>query len=318
MGRNTINNIMFIAVAYGCIGWLSLAPSHADPRVKKATQHYLEGSRELKAGEFGAAIRSFNKAYRSLPAHPHFNCHRAQFLNYIGNAEERLRKPYDAMRSYYRAAYQSACKTPATRNYAASRYNSLYQRWMSSIQIETTPPNARVIQLATGGDQALGSTPFKKVFSPGEYRFKLRLYDHQTVFVNISLRPGMHLKREYKLVKGDDPVNRPEKVDVAPPPPVAGNDPSANPNATTVPEKRDTGSALVGKSVKDTEVAGLDPSGDLTSLTGQRRNQVKPGPPVYKQVWFWAVIGTVAAAAIVIPIAIPKEQKVLVNQGRMF
>lgn len=317
MQRSQINGMMFIAVVSVCLWGMDRKTSHADPRVTKATQFYLQGSRELKAGENAAAVKSFNKAYRTLPPHPHFNCHRAQFLNYIGNAEERLRKYYDAMRSYYKAGYQSGCKTAATTSYAAGRYNTLYRRWMSSIQIETTPPNARVIQLSTAGDQALGNTPFKRVFSPGEYRFKLRLYDHQTVFVNISLRPGMHLKKEYKLVKGDDPVNRPEKVDVAPPPPVAGNDQPPTPN-TNLPEKRTSGVALVGKSVKDSEVGGLDPSGDLTNLTGQNRAPVKPGPPVYKQAWFWIVIGTVATAAVVIPIAIPKEQKVLVNQGRLF
>lgn len=286
----------------------------ANPKVKRATKMYLQGSRQLKSGKYSSAVRSFRNAYRTLPRHPHFNCHRAQFLNYMGNAQERLRKPYNAMRSYYTSAYRSGCKTARTRNYAAGRYRSLYRRWMSSIQITTTPPNARIIHLKTGGDTTIGKTPFKKVFNPGKYRFKIRLYDHRTVFVNLTLRPGMHLKRNYKLVKGDDPVNRPEKVDVAPPPPVAG--PVKTNNRRT--RKKNDGPKLMGRRVSSSDVRGLDPSGDIPGITGGRRATVKPGPPVYKQAWFWAVVGTVAAAAIVIPIVIPKEQQVLVNQGKAF
>lgn len=314
MQLRTINFGTLLALATVVWVWGGMPQeSHANPRVKQATKLYLQGSRQLKAGKYSSAVRSFNRAYQKLPGHPHFHCHRAQFLNYMGNAQERLRKPYNAMRSYYRSAYQSGCKNKATRNYAAGRYRSLYSRWMSSIQIKTTPPNARLIRLGgPGGDKTVGRTPFKKVFNPGKYRFKIRLYDHRTVFVNLTLRPGMHIKRNYKLVKGDDPVNRPEKVDVAPPPPVTGA-----PVATRrkVAKKKDDIGNL-GRRVSSADVKGLDPTGGDLGL-GTRR-PAKPSAPVYKQAWFWAVVGTVTAAAIVIPIVIPKDQRVLVNQGKVF
>ncbi len=306
---------ILLTIACVMVWGVALQESHADSRVKRATAYYLKGNRLLKARKYSAAVRAFRRAYRTLPRHPHFNCHRSQFLNYMGNAQERMRKPYSAMRSYYKSAYRSRCKTAATRNYAARRYKSLYRRWSSSITITTTPPKARLILLGKGGDKTIGRTPFKRVFSPGRYRFKIRLYDHRTVFVNLTLRPGSHIKREYKLVKGDDPVNRPEKVDVAPPPPVLGAKSNA-PNAPNAKKKKAI--ALLGRRVSNSEVRGLDSSSDISKITGKPSRSSKIGPPVYKQVWFWAVIGTVAAAAVIIPIAVPKEQKILINQGKLF
>lgn len=302
----------------------SFSANAADPRVKKATAWYLKGNRFLKARQNGKAARAFTKAYRLLPRHPHFNCHRAQFMNYIGLAQERMRKPYIAMRSYYSSAYRSGCRKGATRNYAARRYRYLYNRWMSSIQVTTTPPSARFVQMTTTGDKQLGKTPFKKVFSPGKYKFKIRLYDHRTVYVNINLRAGMHVKKTYKLVKGDDPVNRPEKVDVAPPPPVVGGRTPATNNNYNFPAKRTKRKkrfVLSSRTNDPVATRGLDPSGtgdDGLGLRKPRRLVKKSGPPVYKQAWFWAVVGGVVAAGVIIPIVVPKEQKVLISQGKLY
>ena len=306
---------LLVTLACVMVWGLGIQESHANSRVKRATSYYLKGNRQLKARKYRSAVSSFRRAYRTLPPHPHFNCHRAQFLNYMGNAQERMRKPYAAMRSYYSSAYRSRCKTASTRNYASRRYRSLYRRWMSSIKITTTPPKARLILLGKGGDKTLGRTPFKRVFSPGRYRFKIRLYDHRTVFVNLTLKPGSHIKRQYKLVKGDDPVNRPEKVDVAPPPPVLGAK-TGTPGLAKVKKKKAV--ALLGRRVSRDEVRGLDSRSDISKITGRPDRVKKPSAPLYKQAWFWGVIGTVAAAAVVIPIVIPKEQKVLVNQGKLF
>jgi hypothetical protein len=124
----------------------------------------------------------------------------------------------------------------------------------------------------------------------------------------------MHINRAVNLVKGDDPVNRPEKVDIAPPPPVSGIRPK-DPTPTKTTKKEEI--ALINQSSSQ-DLSGMDPSGDISTLTGRKSIVTKPGPPVYKQAWFWAVIGGVVAAGVIIPIVIPKEQKVLINQGRFY
>lgn len=301
--------------------------AYANARVKKATSWYLKGNNLFNAKKYGQAVGAFRKAYSLLPRHPHFNCHRAQFLNYMGRAYESMRRPHNAMKTYYQAAYRVGCKTATTRNYAAGRYRYLYGRWMCSIQIKTTPPKARVYLITPTGDKKLGRTPFKKVFSPGKYNFKIRLYDHRTIFYKVDLRPGRHLKRTLKMVKGDDPVTRVEKVDVAPPVPMASLSKAKDKKtASKDPNKIDLGSfaspnASTGGSggldSRGRKTASAGSSGDLVSVTATRK-KVKNGPPVYKQAWFWAVIGGVAAAAVIIPIVVPKEQKALVSQGKMF
>lgn len=320
--KSTIRTLVVFGFA---LTWLVGSTAQANPKVKQATSWYLKGNNYLNAGENSKAVAAFRKAYRLLPRHPHFNCHRAQFLNYMGRAYERMRQPRTAMTSYYTAAYRSRCKTSSTRSYAAKRYRYLYGRWMCSIQFKTTPPKSRIYQITPTGDKLMGRTPYKKVFSPGKYSFKIRLYDHRTIYYKVDLRPGRHLKKTFKMVKGDDPITRVEKVDIAPPIPMArlkngGN--STNPNKVAVkkgPEKINLGSfANAGSSGLDTgKKTGNGQKNDLATITS-RRKIVKDGPPVYKQAWFWAVIGGVAVAAVVIPIVVPKEQKALISQGKLF
>ncbi len=287
----------------------------ADVTAKRASQLFIKGRNYFQLKQYQKAIATFTKAYRALPIHPQFNCYRAQFLNYIGRSYEGLRKYYAAMRSYYNAAYRTNCRKKGATNYAIQRYNALYRRWMCSITVNTTPPKARLYMLTPQGDKLLGKTPIKKVLSPGSYRFKIRLYDHRTVFFSVKLRPGMHLRKHFKLVKGEDPINRPEKIDVAPPPPVA----SAKPKAAG--PKKDTPKSLLGdeptgflKSRRSIDPTGAD---ELTGTLAKKRKKIQ-GPPVYKQAWFWAVIGGVTAAAIIIPIVIPKPQKVLISNGKLY
>ena len=307
----------YLVISAMCLGALIMFPmqSHAD-RVKQATSWYLKGSGYLKAGQYSKAISALGRAYRLLPRHPHFNCHRASFLNYQGQAYERMKKPYAAMRVYYKAAYKSRCrKTHST--HAARKYQRLYGRWMCSISFTTTPPKARIFKIVGSRDTQIGHTPMKKVFSPGTYKFKIRLYDHKTQYLNIKLRPGMHVKKVFTLVKGDDPVNRPEKVDVAPPPPMAANGKkqpapvaglSKKPKRIALGVNNSLNGGLgIGGATETDGVGLIDPS-----------KRKKAGPPLYKQAWFWGVVGGVVVGATVVAIVIPKEQQLTVNQTTLF
>jgi hypothetical protein len=295
----------------------------ANARVKKATAHYLKGSNFFSSGKYSKAVSSFRRAYGLLPRHPHFNCHRTRFLDYMGRSYERLRQPHRAMQSFYTAAYRVGCKTASVKGYSARRYRYLYGRWMCSISFNTTPPKARVYQITSKGDKLLSRTPYKKVFSPGKYSFKIRLYDHRTIYYKVDLRPGRHLKKNFKMVKGDDPVTRVEKVDIAPPVPIAKAGNTTN-TAKKKVARTDPNKINLGTFSNPSGSKGLDPGGSNTNGGGDiadrvnTRKIVKAGPPVYKQVWFWAVIGSAAALAVVIPIVIPKDQKALVSQGKMF
>ena len=73
--------------------------------------------------------------------------------------------------------------------------------------------------ITSEGEQQIGRTPFKKKRYPaGKYRFKIRLYEYKTQYLDLQLKSGMHITKSFKLIKGEDAVNRTEKVDVAPPP----------------------------------------------------------------------------------------------------
>lgn len=303
-----------------CFLGLFLLPALASAdKVKQATKWYLKGRTLMGAKKYSSASKAFGRAYRLLPRHPHFNCHRASFLNYQASAFERLRKPYAAMRTYYKAAYRSYCKTKSTTAYPSKRYRYLYRRWMSSIQFTSTPPKARIFQIVGNQDKPMGKTPYKKNFSPGTYRFKVRLYDHKTMYYNLKLKAGMHVTKNFKMVKGDDPVNRPEKVDVAPPPPVAaGGNPSAAPPSQPAPppERKTTKIALGGDNLSNSET-GLNTAGNVDDPLLRKRKKGKPGPPVYTQPWFWGVIGAVVVGGVVVAIVVPKPTTVTISAGAL-
>ena len=301
-----------------CSLWFAVLPTtvQAGGNINLATKWYLKGASYLKARRYRQAVRALKKAYRLLPRHPHFNCHRTSFLNYQANAYERMRKPYAAMKAYYKAAYRSGCKKSKSTRYPARRYRALYRRWMCSIHFITTPPRARVFRILGGRDVEVGKTPLKKVFSPGNYKFKIRLYDHKTQLYSIRLRPGTHKRLHFKLAKGDDPISRPENVDVAPPPMITGKKTTNN---IPVPKRKEPKKISFGKNDYNSSSVGLNGGGNGFKEEDPllKKRKTKPSAPVYKQTWFWVTIGAVAVGTTVIVLVIPKESQVNMSQGQL-
>ncbi len=295
---------------------LSLFPQKglASGNINLATKWYLKGAKYLRSKRYRQAIRALQKAYRLLPRNSHFNCHRTSFLTYQGTAYERMRRPYAAMKVYHRAAYRSGCRKPKSTSYPARRYRALYRRWMCSIHFVTTPPKARVYRMLGGRDIQIGKTPFKKVFSPGNYKFKIRLYDHKTQIYSIRLRPGMHKRLHFKLVKGDDPVTRPENVDVAPPPMITGK---PNTNAIPTPKRKEPTKISFGDPDYSKNTTGLSSGGVAEEDPLLKKQKSKPSAPVYKQAWFWVTIGAVVVGTTAVVLIIPKEQQVNMSQGKL-
>jgi hypothetical protein len=318
-----------------CVALLGLTLPASAADINKATNLYVKGSSLLRSKKYSSALRTFRRAYRYLPRVPRFNCHRTQFRNYIANSLENLRRPYAAMREYYSAAYSTRCKNRQYTGYAARRYRSLYGRWMCSLSLKSNPPNARLILLTSKGDKLWGRMKagkgFKKVMMPGTFRFKIRLYEHRTVYYTIKLKPGMHVKKVFQMQKGNDPINRKENLAVALPPPVSGgggatnnNIPSlGNPNPTgntgnKAPAKKKLTLNLQPDNPKGTGGGGIGANPTIDPLGTKRKIIKNSGPPVYRQPWFWATIGAVVVGATVTAILIPKEQKVLLNKGALF
>ena len=326
----------FLRILFG-IGLLVLgvtaSPAHAS-KIQKAIDAYLKGQTQAKAGQYAKALRSFETAHQNVPRLPHFNCRRSTFLQYQGSMLVKLGRPYQAMRRYYDAAYSSGCKEGKTTGPAASWYKSLDRRYMSYLTINTTPPKANVIAVTTKGEDKIAQTPYSKRMMPGRYRFKIRLYDHKTVVLDIQLKPGSRINKEIALAKGEDPVSRTENVDVAPPPPIGdqpeGGDPAAqgtggdgNTGSTETDEPKQPKITFKEDPANPTEtrVAGTgigSGTGKDDDLGVTKRTVVKPGPPIYKQAWFWITIGVVVTGAVVVAIVVPKEQTVNVGQGTLF
>lgn len=321
--------------------WLGSIPAaQAQDKINKAISVYLKGEKELKAGKYRDAASSFGQAHNLVPRIPRFNCHRARFLQYKANAEEKMRSFYAAIRTYHTAAYKTGCGDAKIKGDAGRKYTTLYRRWMSSIEFETTPPKAKIIEIAANGsEKQIGVTPMRLYLLPGSFKYKLRLYEYQTVFLNVKLNAGNHIKRPFKLVKGDDPINRPEAVDIAPPPPMdmgAGTPEGSPSEAPTTPQpaegskeepppegegeskiKLDPEPAAEGGKPGERVASLGTPTADELSLD-KRRNVVKPGPPIYRQAWFWITISAVVVGAVIVAIVVPKEQQVTVTQGSVF
>ena len=282
-------------------------------KLNQAIQYYRQGQVYSRARQHKKAARSYGYAAQLLRNNSYFNCRRAQFRNYEANAYEKARNYYKAMRIYYNSAYRSGCKTRNVTGYAAKRYRILHYRYTCSIRFTTTPPGARVILIdANNNEQRLGKTPFKRSFNPGKYKFKLRLYEHKTQWVTATLRRGMHIKKNFKLIRGDDPLHKPEKVDIAPPPDIDMR--KMNKRIAKKPKKRTFRLKIKDSGGNDKE----DPKDDKILNRPNRINKAQTGPPIYKKAWFWATIGVVAAGTTAVIILIPKEKQVLVNQGKLF
>jgi len=111
--------------------------------------------------------------------------------------------------------------------------------------------------------------------------------------------------------KGDDPIDRVETPKIAPP--LALKDADTPTKKARSPG--DTGQLKLPTPPRERKPkATQEKPLPGTTLAGH----VKPGPPVYKQAWFWAIIGGVAVAAVVIPIVVPKEQRVTLGQTPIF
>lgn len=317
--RQTIFGLMVMSLI------LTAYPKQSFSTVEQATAHYLRGYSQFKARRYAPAISSFKKAYRLLPGHPHFNCRRTEFLNYIASSQERLGQRGNAMRTFYKSAYKTGCREASKahlKSYAAKRYRSLYYQLTCSISFTSTPPKARLIMITTQGERQIGRAPFKKTYSPGKYRFKIRMYEYKTQYYDINLRSGMHVTKNFKLVKGEDIVNRTEKVDIAPPPPVVGSSPAEKRKAKNnegnfeispqkpIPRRR---LRLAVKNQGEPEERGL---GGALNTGGIKR--AKAGPPIYKQTWFWVTIGAAAVGGVAVAVLIPKEQQVLITKGTLW
>ncbi len=320
------------------MGWLLALVLCVQPqtakasKIQKAVDAYLKGQSYARAKEYAKALRSFEAAHSYVPRLPRFNCRRATFLQYQGQMLYKMNRPYQAMQRYYQAAYSSRCEKKDVTKTAASWYSTLDRRYMCYLSISSTPPKARVIQITTQGETKIGETTWKKRLMPGRYRYKVSLYEHKTVYLDFNLRGGQRINKEVQLVKGDDPISRPENVDVAPPPPIGdapGSDPNASnatsgdpasPTATEPPARRGVVFEDDPNEKKDggTKVAANTIGAKDDDLGVTRRQVVKEGPPIYKQAWFWVTIGVVVAGGVVVAVLVPKPQTVNVGQGSLF
>lgn len=322
------------------MGWLLALALCAQPqaakasKIQKAVDAYLKGQSHARAKEYSKALKAFEAAHSYVPRLPRFNCRRATFLQYQGQMLYKMNRPYQAMQRYYQAAHGSRCEKADVTKAAASWYATLDRRYMCYLSIASTPPKARVIQITTQGETKIGETTWKKRLMPGRYRYKVSLYEHKTVYLDFDLRPGQRINKDVQLVKGDDPISRPENVDVAPPPPIGdapGSDPNpantgsgepvAAPTETEPPARRGVVFEDDPNEKKDSEtkVAASNTIGAKDDDLGvTRRKVVKEGPPIYKQAWFWITIGVVVAGGVVVAIVVPKPQTVNVGQGSLF
>ncbi|MCB9643937.1 MAG: hypothetical protein H6728_12750 [Myxococcales bacterium] len=317
---------------WALVGVLCLQPQQAKAsKIQKAIDAYLKGQSYSRAKKYPQALKSFETAYRFVPRLPRFNCRRSTFLQYQGQMLYKMRRPYAAMQRYYKAAYKSGCEKAATTKAAMSWYRTLDRRYMCYLTISSTPPKAKIVQITTQGENKIGDTPWKKRLLPGRYRYKIRLYEHKTVFLDFQLRPGQRINKEVTLVKGDDPLSRNETLSVAPPPPL-GDAPGSDPNAGSsepantvpgmAPPKRRVKIAFEEDPAEKRERAKVASSGGIGTkdddLGITRRKVVKDGPPIYKQAWFWITIGAVVTGAVVVAVVVPKPQNVNVGQGSLF
>lgn len=321
------------AMGWILVGALCLQPQQAKAsKIQKAIDAYLKGQSYARAKKYAQALKSFESAYRYVPKLPRFNCRRSTFLQYQGQMLYKMRRPYAAMRRYYQAGYKSGCEKAGTTKAAVSWYRTLDRRYMCYLTISSTPPKARIIQITTQGENKIGDTPWNKRLLPGRYRYKVRLYEHKTVYIDLQLRAGQRINKEVRLVKGDDPISRAENLEVAPPPPLGdapGSDPnpgSTDANPGTVPgaepPKRRVKIAFEEDPAEKRERAAAASNNALGAkddgLGITRRKVVKDGPPIYKQAWFWITIGAVVTGAVVVAVVVPKPQNVNVGQGTLF
>ena len=185
--------------------------AQGDP-VKKATKWLLQGQRDYSQRKYTKSRKAFEKAYSLVPLHPHFYCVRAHILMKLGQAQVKTGLPYKAMASYYKAS--RLCAKKQVREEALKTHQRLYKRWMSFVELDSTPTDAWVIM----NFKKDGKTPWKRVLRPGTYRFRIRMTDYQSSRFVLELKPGQRVQKNIKLKRGEDPLHRKEEPIVPPPP----------------------------------------------------------------------------------------------------